>query len=85
MCCFLKTGREQTIIITTPQTHTHTCPPGKIEEVVLEARTVTRGSDRYKKNEKFINGLPQITMEIQEHIPVPALLCHVITSTGHMI
>uniref|UniRef100_A0A8C9WDA4 Glycogen debranching enzyme n=1 Tax=Scleropages formosus TaxID=113540 RepID=A0A8C9WDA4_SCLFO len=42
--------------------------PGKIEEIVLEARTVERPAGRYKKNEKSINGLPEYTVEIKEHI-----------------
>ncbi|XP_055084309.1 glycogen debranching enzyme isoform X1 [Periophthalmus magnuspinnatus] len=42
--------------------------PGKIEEVVLEARTVERKAESYVKDGKFINGLPQYTVEIKEHI-----------------
>lgn len=45
-------------------------PPGKIEEVVLEARTVERTSGSYKKDDNYINGLPEYTVEIKEHIPV---------------
>lgn len=44
--------------------------PGKIEEVVLEARTVDRHAGSYKKDGKFINGMPEYTVEIKEHIPV---------------
>ncbi|ELV10507.1 Glycogen debranching enzyme [Tupaia chinensis] len=44
------------------------CIPGKIEEVVLEARTIERNTKPYKKNEKSINGLPNFTVEIREHI-----------------
>ncbi|XP_075473238.1 glycogen debranching enzyme isoform X1 [Ascaphus truei] len=44
------------------------CIPGKIEEVILEARTVERKSEPYALDEKFINGLPQYTVEIREHI-----------------
>ncbi|OCT85246.1 glycogen debranching enzyme isoform X1 [Xenopus laevis] len=44
------------------------CIPGKIEEVILEARTVERKAEPYCKDEKFINGLPQYTVEIREHI-----------------
>uniref|UniRef100_A0A8B9H0Y5 Glycogen debranching enzyme n=1 Tax=Astyanax mexicanus TaxID=7994 RepID=A0A8B9H0Y5_ASTMX len=42
--------------------------PGKIEEVVLEARTVERQAGSYMKDEKSINGLPGLTVEIKEHI-----------------
>ncbi|XP_036376850.1 glycogen debranching enzyme-like isoform X2 [Megalops cyprinoides] len=42
--------------------------PGQIEEVVLEARTVERPGVSYKKDEKSINGLPEYTVEIREHI-----------------
>ncbi|TSN03381.1 Glycogen debranching enzyme [Bagarius yarrelli] len=42
--------------------------PGKIEEVVLEARTIETQAGSYKKDEKSINGLPEFTMEIKEHI-----------------
>uniref|UniRef100_A0A8C1NEI3 Glycogen debranching enzyme n=1 Tax=Cyprinus carpio TaxID=7962 RepID=A0A8C1NEI3_CYPCA len=44
------------------------CIPGKIEEVVLEARTVERQADSYKKDERSINGMPGYTVEIKEHI-----------------
>ncbi|XP_041417474.1 glycogen debranching enzyme isoform X2 [Xenopus laevis] len=44
------------------------CIPGKIEEVILEARTVERKAEPYSQDEKFINGLPQYTVEIKEHI-----------------
>ncbi|KAM8838506.1 glycogen debranching enzyme isoform 2-T4 [Synchiropus picturatus] len=44
--------------------------PGKIEEVVLEARTVERSAGGYKKDDKNINGLPDYTVEIKEHIPL---------------
>ncbi|XP_053549692.1 glycogen debranching enzyme isoform X1 [Bombina bombina] len=44
------------------------CIPGKIEEVILEARTVERKSDPYEQSTSFINGLPQYTVEIREHI-----------------
>lgn len=43
---------------------------GKIEEVVLEARTVGREAGSYKKDGGYINGLPEYTVEIKEHIPV---------------
>ncbi|XP_030630081.1 glycogen debranching enzyme isoform X2 [Chanos chanos] len=42
--------------------------PGKIEEVVFEARTVERHTGSYRKDEKNINGLPEYTVEIREHI-----------------
>ncbi|XP_010771562.1 glycogen debranching enzyme, partial [Notothenia coriiceps] len=57
-----------------PQTHkydTNIPPmfiPGKIEEVVLEARTVERHAGSYKKDDKYINGMPEYTVEIKEHI-----------------
>ncbi|XP_061489672.1 glycogen debranching enzyme isoform X1 [Rhineura floridana] len=44
------------------------CIPGKIEEVVLEARTVERNAGPYKKDEHSINGLPDYTVEFREHI-----------------
>ncbi|XP_028282971.1 glycogen debranching enzyme isoform X1 [Parambassis ranga] len=44
--------------------------PGKIEEVVLEARTVERQAGSYKKDDNYINGLPEYTVEIKEHIPL---------------
>ncbi|RXN25810.1 glycogen debranching enzyme-like isoform X1 [Labeo rohita] len=44
------------------------CIPGKIEEVVLEARTVERQAVSYKKDERSINGIPGYTVEIKEHI-----------------
>ncbi|KAM3604619.1 uncharacterized protein V6R79_013990 [Siganus canaliculatus] len=44
--------------------------PGKIEEVVLEARTVERHAGSYKKDDKYINGMPEYTVEIKEHIPL---------------
>ncbi|KAM4623773.1 glycogen debranching enzyme isoform 2-T2 [Polymixia lowei] len=42
--------------------------PGKIEEVVLEARTVERHAGSYKKDNHYINGMPEYTVEIKEHI-----------------
>lgn len=44
--------------------------PGKIEEVVLEARTVERHAGNYRKDDKHINGMPEYTVEIKEHIPL---------------
>lgn len=46
------------------------CFAGKIEEVVLEARTVERNTESYVKDERFINGMPNYTVEIREHIQV---------------
>lgn len=43
---------------------------GKIEEVVLEARTVERHAGSYKRDDKYINGMPEYSVEIKEHIPV---------------
>lgn len=57
-----------------PKTHRYEdsvppmCIPGKIEEVVLEARTVERKAESFVKDDKFINGLPEYTVEIKEHI-----------------
>ncbi|KAJ8012292.1 hypothetical protein DPEC_G00067150 [Dallia pectoralis] len=42
--------------------------PGKIEEVVLEARVIDRHAGTYKKCKKYINGMPEYTVEIKEHI-----------------
>uniref|UniRef100_A0A3P8XNX5 Glycogen debranching enzyme n=1 Tax=Esox lucius TaxID=8010 RepID=A0A3P8XNX5_ESOLU len=42
--------------------------PGKIEEVVLEARVIDRHAGTYRKCEKYINGMPEYTVEIKEHI-----------------
>ncbi|KAL7386629.1 hypothetical protein ABVT39_011254 [Epinephelus coioides] len=42
--------------------------PGKIEEVVLEARTVERHAGSYKKDGGYINGMLEYTVEIKEHI-----------------
>ncbi|XP_060940670.1 glycogen debranching enzyme [Limanda limanda] len=44
--------------------------PGKIEEVVLEARTVERHAGSYKRDDSYINGMPEYTVEIKEHIPL---------------
>lgn len=37
---------------------------------MLEARTVERHAGSYKKDETFINGMPEYHVEIKEHIPV---------------
>ncbi|XP_055359802.1 glycogen debranching enzyme isoform X4 [Betta splendens] len=42
--------------------------PGKIEEVILEARTVERNVGIYRKDDDYINGMPEYTVEIKEHI-----------------
>lgn len=47
---------------------------GKIEEVVLEARTIERNAKPYKKDEKCINGMPNVTVETREHIQVRGAL-----------
>lgn len=44
--------------------------PGKIEEVVLEARTVETKDGGYVKDDKYINGMPEYTVEIKEHLSV---------------
>ncbi|XP_041924454.1 glycogen debranching enzyme isoform X2 [Alosa sapidissima] len=57
-----------------PKTHHYSnevpsmCIPGQIEEVVLEARTMPRSAEPYAKDGKSINGLPNYTVEITEHI-----------------
>lgn len=43
---------------------------GKIEEVVLEARTLERHAGNYEKDNSYINGMPEYTVEIKEHISV---------------
>lgn len=59
-----------------PKTHQYSANvppmfiPGKIEEVVLEARTVERHAGSYKKDGDYINGMPEYTVEIKEHIPL---------------
>ncbi|KAL0965924.1 hypothetical protein UPYG_G00288010 [Umbra pygmaea] len=42
--------------------------PGKIEEVVLEARVIDRHAGTYEKCKKYINGMPEYTVEVKEHI-----------------
>ncbi|KAG7221002.1 hypothetical protein INR49_001720 [Caranx melampygus] len=52
-----------------PRTHQYSANvppmfiPGKIEEVVLEARTVERHAGSYKKDNNFINGMPEYTLQ----------------------
>lgn len=38
--------------------------------MVLEARTVERLAGSYKKDEHYINGMPEYTVDIKEHISV---------------
>lgn len=54
--------------------------PGKIEEVVLEARMVERSAGKYKKDENYINGMPEYTVEMKEHISVSAV--SIVFNTG---
>ncbi|XP_035993698.1 glycogen debranching enzyme isoform X1 [Fundulus heteroclitus] len=59
--------------------------PGKIEEIVLEARTVERESRSYQKDEEYINGMLEYTVEIKRHIPIEesAVVKHAgVTSKG---
>ncbi|XP_072366697.1 LOW QUALITY PROTEIN: glycogen debranching enzyme-like [Scyliorhinus torazame] len=44
------------------------CIPGQIEEIVMEAKTALRAADPYKKDTYSINGLPDYTVQIREHI-----------------
>lgn len=37
---------------------------------MLEARTVERHAGSYKRDDKYINGMPEYSVEIKEHIPV---------------
>ncbi|XP_054622579.1 glycogen debranching enzyme isoform X2 [Dunckerocampus dactyliophorus] len=59
-----------------PKTHQYSTDvppmfiPGTIEEVVLEARTVERHCGSYTKDDKYINGMPEYTVQIKEHIPL---------------
>lgn len=49
---------------------------------MLEARTVERHAGAYKKDEKFINGMPEYHVEIKEHIPVKGHLIPFQTNNG---
>lgn len=40
---------------------------------MLEARTVERHAGSYKKDDKYINGMPEYSVEIKEHLPVNRL------------
>ncbi|KAI5624143.1 glycogen debranching enzyme isoform X2, partial [Silurus asotus] len=42
--------------------------PGQINEVILEARTVQKDTVAYVKDEKCINGMPEYTVELMEHL-----------------
>lgn len=41
---------------------------------MLEARTVERHAGSYKEDNNFINGMPEYTVEIKEHIAVNILI-----------
>uniref|UniRef100_A0A3B3CD67 Glycogen debranching enzyme n=1 Tax=Oryzias melastigma TaxID=30732 RepID=A0A3B3CD67_ORYME len=56
--------------------------PGQIEEIILEARTVERNAGNYKKDEKYINGMLEYTVEIKEHIPSMLVKHSGVTSKG---
>lgn len=43
---------------------------GHIDEVILEAQMVHRETDYYMKDDKYINGMPEYTVKLQEHIQV---------------
>lgn len=47
---------------------------GQIEEVVLEARTIVKDTTSDRKGDQNINGLPEYTAEIQEHIQVSSVV-----------
>ncbi|TSL82510.1 Glycogen debranching enzyme [Bagarius yarrelli] len=57
-----------------PKTHHYTekvSPmfiPGQINGVILEARTVERESGPYVKDEKYINGMPEYTVELKKQL-----------------
>ncbi|XP_037537913.1 glycogen debranching enzyme [Nematolebias whitei] len=44
--------------------------PGKLEEIVLEARTVQRDAGSYKRDDNYINGMSEYTVELKEHIKI---------------
>lgn len=44
---------------------------------MLEARTVDRHAGSYKKDDDYINGMPEYTVEIREHIPVQTALSNI--------
>ncbi|XP_062848726.1 glycogen debranching enzyme-like isoform X2 [Trichomycterus rosablanca] len=44
--------------------------PGQIDEVILEAQIVQRETDFYVKDEKCINGMPEYTVKLQEHVQI---------------
>lgn len=43
---------------------------GQINEVILEAYTVKRDTGPYVKDEKYINGMPEYTVELKEQLQV---------------
>jgi hypothetical protein len=46
-------------------------PSGVVEEVMLEARLVPKeGHHKFKKDEKYINGLSKYDLFMQEHVPL---------------
>lgn len=51
---------------------------GKIDEVVLEARTEERHAGSYKRDDSYINGMPEYTVELKEHIPVSTAVLPVV-------
>lgn len=56
------------------------CLLGKIEEVVLEARTVERHVGSYKKDDNYINGMPEYTVELKDHIPVNVVIIFILNN-----
>lgn len=41
---------------------------------MLEARTVERHVGSYKKDDNYINGMPEYTVELKDHIPVNVII-----------
>lgn len=39
-----------------------------VEEILFEASLVVTNDDPYKKDEKYINGLPNFKLKLREHI-----------------
>lgn len=50
--------------------YTHCSCIGQINEVILEARTVERDTGPYVKDKKYINGMPEYTVELKEQLQV---------------
>ncbi|XP_071953696.1 glycogen debranching enzyme-like [Antedon mediterranea] len=44
------------------------CIPGVVDEIIVEAKLVQKNECTFKKNDKFINGLSNYGVEMQEHI-----------------